>query len=72
MAIGIKDGFLVSVTYPAGHVERLALIVDAKPDGEIKRAGAIHFGDRRYAKAYHFEPGKRQGRAVAWPEERVR
>lgn len=71
MAIGIRNGFFVSVSYPGQQVTRVARIVEVQPEGRVRRDGAIHFKGRRYVKAFHFTDGIEQGRAVAWPEERV-
>jgi len=70
MKLKIENGFLVE-TFPSGrHVQRRARIVEERPAGRVELDSTVTLDGQRYAVAYHFVPGFRQGRAVAWPKGR--
>ena len=71
MAIQIKGNFVVE-TYPqSGETRRRARLVESQPGGQLQREAPVTVDGVRYAVAFHFPPGIRQGRAVAWPEGRA-
>lgn len=68
MVIQIRGDFVVE-TYPqSSEVRRRARLLDSEPAGRLLPEAPVTVNGIRYAVAYHFAPGIRQGRAVAWPK----
>jgi hypothetical protein len=66
----VRKGFLVERF--GGGVERRARLIEVQPpEGTVKFQGATRIGGKRYVVAFHFPPGIKQGRAVAWPQEGI-
>lgn len=71
--ISTSDGFLVERFPGVGPNRRVARIVDSQPEeGRLRVSRTVQAGGRRYTVAFHFPPGIRQGRAIAWPREAER
>lgn len=68
MPLKIEDGFLVETFPRSSRVHRLARLAKSRPKGRVQMDLAVTVDETRYAVGFHFEPGVRQGRAVAWPE----
>jgi hypothetical protein len=71
MSLAIRDGFLVETFPRSGRVHRRARLLPQAPEGTVKRDAPVTVDGCQYEVAFHFVPGVRQGRAVAWPKEGV-
>lgn len=68
MTLAIRDGFLVETFPRSGRVHRRARLLQQAPEGHTQRDAPVTVDGCQYEVAFLFEPGVRQGRAVAWPK----
>lgn len=69
--ISAVGDFLVERFPGVGPNRKVARIVSDQPEeGRLRVSRTVQAGGRRYTVAFHFPPGIRQGRAIAWPKGR--